>query len=309
MQLSQAIAGFILFRSASSISQSTVDLDRWATSKLLAYLGDKDLAAVTRDDLRSFFAHLRTTPLKPASLDNVWKSMRAFFGWTAEELSITRPDKDLARPRYKPPEITPFTEQEIKALLKACQYTKQAESDRRKSWQQRRHTAARDTAIVLVLLDTGMRIGELARLTVGDLDIKAGELHIAPFGTGKKTKPRTVYAGKSSQRALWKYLTERGDSHPGDPLFLAETGNPLNRYSLNDLITRLGQRAGVSKCHPHKFRHTFAIQYLRNGGDVFTLQRILGHASLEMVRRYLALAQADDQAAHRSASPADRWRL
>ena len=76
-----------------------------------------------------------------------------------------------------------------------------------------------------------------------------------------------------------------------------------------ELLQRVGERAGVRKVHPHRFRHTFAVNFLLNRGNVFALQRILGHTSLEMVNRYLAIAQADIEQAHREASPVANWLL
>jgi integrase/recombinase XerD len=83
----------------------------------------------------------------------------------------------------------------------------------------------------------------------------------------------------------------------------------LNASTIRQVLTELGEKAGVDNCHPHRLRHTFAVEYLRNGGDVFTLQMILGHASLEMVRTYAKLAAMDLKNAHQRASPADKWRL
>ncbi len=92
-------------------------------------------------------------------------------------------------------------------------------------------------------------------------------------------------------------------------LIVGALGRPFNRDALRQVIQWLGERAGVKKAHPHRFRHTFAISYLRAGGDVFTLQLMLGHSSLDMVQHYARLAELDVEAAHRKASPADNWHL
>jgi len=83
----------------------------------------------------------------------------------------------------------------------------------------------------------------------------------------------------------------------------------MDRHRLLKQLTSIGQRAGVHDCHPPRFRHTFAINYLRNGGDIYTLQMALGHASLVMYKQYLELAQSDLKSAHRIASPVKNWGL
>jgi integrase/recombinase XerD len=92
-------------------------------------------------------------------------------------------------------------------------------------------------------------------------------------------------------------------------LFVSRRRRPYNRDALLKLTRSLGDSAGVGNAHPHRFRHTFAINYLRNGGDAYTLQMLLGHSTMEMVKTYLQLAHADAAKAHRRASPVANWDL
>src|SRR4030042_732800 len=105
-------------------------------------------------------------------------------------------------------------------------------------------------------------------------------------------------------------LAKREDGEdPEAPLFVTKPNRPLNKAGLRHLTGALGKQANVKRSYPHRFRHTFAITYLRSGGDVFTLQSLLGHSTLDMVQHYARIAEVDIQEAHRRASPADNWRL
>ena len=132
----------------------------------------------------------------------------------------------------------------------------------------------------------------------------------SPLHGAKGGKGRFVYLGRAARRSVWRYLAEREDGEdPEAPLFITKSFRAFNKDALRQLIKSLGEKAGVQKCYPHRFRHTFAITYLRSGGDVFTLQMLLGHSSLDMVKRYARVAEIDTERVHRKASPADNWRL
>ncbi|MBN1316343.1 MAG: site-specific integrase [Anaerolineales bacterium] len=176
----------------------------------------------------------------------------------------------------------------------------------------RRTTYRRDEAIILTLLDTGLRASEICSLKIGCVDQKTGRIDVkhGVAGGAKDGKGRIVYLGKATRRSLWRYLAERNDSKdPDAPLFLGLCDRPMNRDALRLLIKRLGKKAGVNKCYPHRFRRTFIITYIRSAGDVFTLQALLGHSTLDMVQRYTRIAQVDIERAHQKASPANNWRL
>jgi site-specific recombinase XerD len=158
---------------------------------------------------------------------------------------------------------------------------------------------------VSVLLDTGLRVSEVANLGLEEVDMTTGAM-LARHRKG--SKQRIVRIGSKAQKALWRYVTiyRRRDS---DALFLSRSGESLNVVGLKILVRHLTQKAGV-KVHVHKLRHMFAISYPRNGGDVFTLQHLLGHATLQMTQRYLQRSSDDDAAkAHRKFSPLDNIKI
>jgi integrase/recombinase XerD len=320
MKLAEASKGFLLMK-ATEYSPNTLKIYEWALSNLCAFLNDPEVKKITDLDLQRFLLFLQNDyqpnrkngesgPLKPRSIENAWTAIRSFFNWATEEFTLKkRPDRNIKRPRYQPAVIVPFSEEEIRSLLKACERTTPAKPSNRNTFTMRRRTASRDTAILLVLLDSGLRVSECARLKVKNVNMETGEVFVAPFGTGQKTKSRVVILGKAAKRAVWRYLSSREDSRQDDPLFLTERGASMDRNSIRLLLSDLGRKTGIADVHPHRFRHTMAIFFLRNGGDVFSLKRLLGHSSLTMVEHYLQLAQTDVAQAHRNASPADRMRL
>ncbi len=309
MFFSKALEGFVIARQADGMSPETIRLYRFCLGTLINYLSDPAVSSVNEKHLISFFTWLRTSKKYAESTVQIyWRCMRAFYKWASPTLHTERPDLVIQRPRAADKVIIPFTQEEIKRLLTACDYTAFSDTHGRKSFRMKRPTAKRDKAIVLCLLDTGLRASELCRLHVQDVHLENGQVEVKPFRSGKKSRPRIVFLGKSARNAMWMYSADRNDVSKDD-LFFRANNNPLNRDSLLHVLNELGVRAAVSNCYTHRFRHTFAIQYLRNGGDVFSLQRQLGHSTLEMVRHYLAISDTDSESAHKQASPVDNWKL
>jgi len=322
MNMTRALDGFLFTLKADGYSPATVDLYRIMLTTLTGFLGDREVSEIAPIDLTRYFAYLRgdyiprrqgsnDAPLTGSTLQNHWKAIRRFFRWAEEELNLkSRPDARLKLPPNNPREIMPLSEEEVRALVEGAEYTRQAATNGRHAFRMKRPTAERDTALIVLLLDTGVRSGEAGRLNIKDVNLETGEIFVVPYGSSvRKTKSRVIPLGKAARRVLWRYLSTRPDAGQDEPLFQTTAGRRMNASAIRLLLKDLGDKAGMKNCHPHRLRHTFAVEYLRNDGDIFTLQMILGHSSLDMVRHYLQLVKADAKNAHRRASPADKWRL
>jgi integrase/recombinase XerD len=320
------VQGYLLCKSAEGVRQRTLDSYRYHLELAIGFFGDEcDVASLTTGDIVRFLDWLRNDykptrafqesdePLSEKSRHNVYISLSGFWTWLEIELELPHIVRRIRAPRFTDPAIVPFSREDIVSLIEACARTAAWRARSGEDIQSARSTGTRDRAVLLLLLDTGMRASELCGLNIQDVALETGQVrvverHGAPGPKGGAE--RYVVIGKSARRALWLYLAERPDSEiAGAPVFVTQAGRRFSRDTLRQMVHRLGERAGVKDCHPHRFRHTFAINYLRNGGDIFTLQLALGHKSLKMVKRYLALAQVDMEEAHRRASPVDRWAL
>jgi site-specific recombinase XerD len=160
---------------------------------------------------------------------------------------------------------------------------------------------------VAVLADTGLRASELCGLIVND--VREGFLFVA----GKGGKERLAPYGEACRAELSTYVRmSRGLPQSGDePLLLTGSGAALTPHRLGELMRAAGREAGVRgvRVSPHTLRHTFAIEFLRNGGGELALQKALGHRSLDMVKLYAELTAVDVANAHRQASPLDAWQI
>ena len=230
----KAVEGFLLNLHAEGYSQATIDIYKWGLAKFALHVPE-DIQNIEKEHLLSTFSDVRDKGLKPASIQNVWIAMRSFFTWAEKELSFKRVDKGIPLPKAPEPIIKPFTENEIKRLLSACNNTKRATSPNRRNFSMTRPTVVRDKAIILMLLDTGQRVSELARLTMEDIDLEIGQIVIKPFRAGKKSKPRTVFIGKLSRSSLWRYLAGK-DRNPQDYLFTSKENRPMDRNSIRKLL-------------------------------------------------------------------------
>ena len=310
--LEELVEGFRLYCLAEGKARKTI---RWYIPKLVylrEYLEENglptDVSKINVNHLRTFIVHLQTEvtvgqnnayqpatdkSLSPLTVAGYVRVFRLFFNWVEREgYAENNPARLLRAPKTSTKIVETFAGDQIQRLLAAVD-VKQA-------------NGFRDLCMMLLFLDTGIRLTELINLEIPDVNLERGEIKIR----GKGGKERIVPVGGKVQRALWKYVHKyRGEpAHPNvKNLFLSIQGYGLSGSRVYHMISDYGEKAGLEgvRCSPHTFRHTFAKSFLINGGDLFTLQKILGHTSLNVVRLYVNFTYEDIKVQHRKYSPVD----
>jgi len=306
MKFSDALEGFWLGKRRGYSVHTVADYAN-TFHRFRLFIRDADMDGLTSDDVRRFLDSMHNRyELGGKTLSNYWTALSAFWTWAERELKVAHLIRGrVDQPTYRRPQIVPYRQEDVAAMIKACARAATWRTSTGKISRGKRPTADRDRAIIVLLVDTGLRASELCALKIKDYDPDRGGVN----AVGKYGKERTVYAGDGAKKALWRYLMTRKGMKGDEPLFATDSGRHLDRNNLRQTLQRIGKRAGVSGVNVHKFRHTFAITFLRNGGNLLALQELLGHEKLETVRIYAKLASVDLEKAQRAASPADGWGL
>ncbi|MCL6476473.1 MAG: tyrosine-type recombinase/integrase [Firmicutes bacterium] len=244
---------------------------------------NRPLEQVDALTIRHYLARRAQAGVKPATLHADYRALSAFFSWCAREGLIDRSPMQQVRPPKREQVLKPaLTPEQVQNLLTACEG---------KHWLR-----LRDRALILLLLDTGLRIHEAHSLHAGD--VLQGMLVIR----GKGGKQRVVVLSAEVRLAIQRYLKACPFHPAGDsPLWYGQYG-ALTLYGIQEVVRRAGRRAGL-KLGAHQLRRTFATWSLRNGIDLEHLRLLMGHSDYRVLQQYLALVQEDLKRAHEEHSP------
>lgn len=285
MNLSQALDEFINNARANGLKPPTIAWYASIIKQMVQGIGDIETIDVTTRTMRQYVVELRerttryqSAPQRPeekgapseATIAAHLRAIHRFWAWSSDEYDMPNPMKGIKRPKQQKPRPKAITS-----------------SDFVKLWQATGEGVAgmRDKALLAMLADTGARIGGLINLRVKDCDVVQRRAIV----TEKGNKERVVYFTSYTASLLlkWLYVREVNGEHVFTNL---DTGAPLTASGVHQILKRLRAKTNVrGRINPHAFRHAFAREYIRSGGDIATLAKILGHEDVNITASYYAV--------------------
>lgn len=287
------IESFLIDRKAQNFTPGTLHTYRakfrlWLTfcdTQVISRVGQ-----VTPDTIRRWLLWLEETDHNPGGIHACYTVLRAFLRWYWEETDQegNPPISKVKAPKRTLAPLEPADLKDVERLLRTCGADL---------------VGLRDRALMLTLLDTGVRASECCSIDVEDVDLQSGAVLIR---MGKGRKPRTTFLSQTTRRAVRAYLKARNDNNPA--LWHSDKADRLTYWGLRLMVERRSKLAGIDHPTLHSFRRAFALEMLRGGVDVYSLQELMGHADLQVLRRYLKQDTDDLRAAHSKGSPVERMR-
>ena len=239
---------------------------------------DKEITHMTTDDLRTYLTdYQKINNCSKASVDNIRRNLSSFFSWLEEENYILKsPMKRIHKIKTDKVIKETYSDETLELLRDNC-------------------NNLRDLAIIDILASTGMRVGELVKLNINDIDFENRECVV--FGKGNKESP--VYFDARTKIHLKNYLNSRTDDNPA--LFVSLDA-PYDRLKISGVeirLRQLGRRLGIQKVHPHKFRRTVATKAIDKGMPIEQVQSLLGHSQIDTTMHYAMVNQNNVKESHR----------
>lgn len=275
---------------ARQLSPRTIEFYAWKLPQFFGWCEDNGVnffSELTPTHIKTYLIFQADNGLSDYTVRGSAMAIRAFCRFVVREgLATDNPFDGVRMPREPERVLPAFTPSDVQKLLRAA----------------RNH---RDRALVMVLLDTGMRAAETMSLVGSDINLDAGEILIRK---GKGNRGRLVYLGAKAQKQMFLYFMRRGTPRANEHVFRNEnTGKgAISRSRFFKIFNDLGKRAGVNPCTPHRFRRTFAITMARAGTNIHMIARLMGHKDITVLKRYWDITPEDLREAHRQASPADK---
>ena len=239
---------------------------------------DKEITNMTTDDLRTYLTdYQKINNCSKASVDNIRRNLSSFFSWLEEENYILKsPMKRIHKIKTDKVIKETYSDETLELLRDNC-------------------NNLRDLAIIDILASTGMRVGELVKLNINDIDFENRECVV--FGKGNKERP--VYFDARTKIHLKNYLNSRTD---GNPALFVSLDAPYDRLKISGVeirLRQLGRRLGIQKVHPHKFRRTVATKAIDKGMPIEQVQSLLGHSQIDTTMHYAMVNQNNVKESHR----------
>jgi len=279
-----------------NLSEHTIQYYRNEISKFVKHLESVGISTspsfITEDIIKDHvILRMMEEGRKETTINANLRAIRALFNFLESEcLIVKNPVKKLKLVKQKKTVIQTFSREEIRLL-----FDKPNKST---------FTGLRDYTIMMFLLETGVRVKELCGIRIKDVNFQDG---IVTIREAKGFKERNVPIQRIMKKQLALYLQIRGQLEH-DFLFVNIDNNPIQIRAVQQFIANYGRLAGIKnvRCSPHTFRHTFAKMSVQNGADVFTLQTVLGHTSMDMVRNYVNMFSNELRDNHRKFSPIEK---
>lgn len=286
------IEAFLKDRKAQNMARGTLNFYKSKLTIFYQYCESQEVKQITQIDpnlIREYLFYLESKGHNEGGIHGFYRTLKTFLRWWENEVEPEgwkNPIKKVKAPRVAIEPLEPVNIEDVRAMMDKCPKSS--------------FLGLRDKAVMLVLLDTGVRAAELLAINLEDIDLVSGEILIRQ---GKGRKPRNVFIGSKTRKAIRAYLKLRRDTLPN--LWINKNHEPLAYWGLKAIVRYRANQANVPIPSIHSFRRWFALTCLRAGANVYSIQELMGHTDLQVLRRYLKQSTSDLRREFSKASPVD----